>query len=68
MDGVFDYNKCRLIFRADGQEIFNREFVRQDGRAFHYEADRDWQAGPHELSFEVRPVLPDDLERPLESA
>ena len=46
VDGVFDYNKCRLIFKADGQELLRQEFSRQDGRAFRFEFDRDWKAGP----------------------
>ena len=33
VDGVFDYNKCRLIFKADGEELLRREFGRQDGQS-----------------------------------
>src|SRR5262245_53831409 len=29
VDGIFDYNKCRLVFKADGQELLSRELGRQ---------------------------------------
>jgi hypothetical protein len=60
VDGVFDYNKCRLVFKADGKVIFDKEYSRQGGRRFHYEFDlnQDWQAGPHELTFELQPLTP----------
>ena len=59
VDGVNDYNKARLIFRADGEELERREFGRQDGKPFRFEADRDWKAGPHALEVEVQPLTPD---------
>ena len=58
VDGSNDYNKARLIFRADGEEIARREFVRQDGKPFRFEADRDWKPGPHALEIEVQPLTP----------
>jgi mono/diheme cytochrome c family protein len=60
VDGVNDYNKCRFVFRADGAELLRREFVRQDNKAYHFEFDRDWKAGPHELTIEVQPLTPDE--------
>jgi len=62
VDGVFDYNRCRLLFRADGDELARREFVRQDGKAFRFEADRDWKAGPHTLTVEVQPLTPKETQ------
>ncbi len=58
VDGVNDYNRCRLLFRADGEELLRREFVRQDGKSFRFEFDRDWKAGPHALAIEVQPLTP----------
>ena len=58
VDGVYDYNRCRLIFKADGEELLRQEFGRQDGKPFRFEFDRDWKAGPHELTFEVEPLTP----------
>ena len=60
VDGVNDYNRCRLIFRADGEELVRRDFVRQDGKPFRFEFDRDWKAGPHTLTVEVQPLTPDE--------
>ncbi len=60
VDGVNDYNRCRLLFRADGGELLRREFVRQDNKPFHFEFDRDWKAGPHTLTIEVQPLTPDE--------
>ena len=59
VDGVNDYNRCRLLFRADGEELVRQEFVRQDGRLSRFEFARDWKAGPHELTIEVQPLTPD---------
>jgi hypothetical protein len=62
VDGVFDYNKCRLVFKADGKVLLDKEYSRQGGRRYHYEFDSilDWQAGPHELTFELQPLTPDE--------
>ena len=49
VDNQFDYNKCRLVFKADGQELHRKEYTREGAKAFHYEFDQDWKAGPHEL-------------------
>ena len=32
--------------------------MRQDGKPFHFEFDRDWKAGPHTLTIEVQPLTP----------
>jgi Protein of unknown function (DUF1592)/Protein of unknown function (DUF1588)/Protein of unknown function (DUF1587)/Protein of unknown function (DUF1585)/Protein of unknown function (DUF1595)/Cytochrome C oxidase, cbb3-type, subunit III len=58
VDGVNDYNRCRFYFRVDGEEVARREFVRQDGKPFRFEADRDWKAGPHALTVEIEPLTP----------
>ncbi|HWE38992.1 MAG TPA: DUF1592 domain-containing protein [Isosphaeraceae bacterium] len=58
VDGQSDSNKARLLFRADGEEVARREFVRQDGKPFRFESDRDWNAGPHTLEVEVEPLTP----------
>ncbi len=60
VDGMNDYNKCRLLFKADGQELLREEFSRQEGRAFHHEFDLDWKAGDHELAIEVEPLTPNE--------
>jgi acetyl esterase/lipase len=60
VDGVFDYNKCRLLFKADGQELLRKELSRQEGKSFSFSYDREWTAGNHELTFEVEPLTPDE--------
>jgi len=59
VDNKFDYNKCRLIFKADGQALHSKEYAREGGRAFHYEFEQDWKAGEHELVLEIHPLTPD---------
>ena len=59
VDNQFDYNKCRLVFKADGRELHAKEYTREGGKAFHYEFDQDWKAGDHELVIEVHPLTPD---------
>ena len=58
VDGVFDYNKCRLAFKVDGVKLLDEEFTRQGGRPFRYQFDQDWKAGKHELVFELKPLTP----------
>ncbi len=66
VDDQFDYNRCRLIFKADGQTLFSQEFTREgDGKVYDYAFDRDWVAGEHTLSFEVQPITPDQEQKRL---
>ncbi len=58
VDNKFDYNRCRLIFTADGQELFRRDFTREGGKPLHYVFDQAWKAGAHTLTFEVQPLTP----------
>ena len=59
VDNVFDYNKCRLIFKVDGEKVSEEQYAREGGKPFHYELEKHWQAGPHELVFELQPLTPD---------
>jgi hypothetical protein len=58
VDNVFDYNKCRLIFRADGKQLFEKDFSWEGGKPYHYDFDQDWPAGNHRLEFELQPLTP----------
>ncbi len=58
VDNVFDLNRCRLVFKVDGSERLVRDYSRQDGKAFHDEFDEEWQAGEHQLAFELKPLTP----------
>ncbi len=59
VENQFDYNKCRLVFSADGEEIFRREFTRENGRVLHQTFERTLSEGEHELRFELTPLTPD---------
>jgi hypothetical protein len=59
VDNVFDYNKCRLIFQVDGQELLRREFSWEGGRPYHFDFDQDWAAGDHVMAFQLQPLTPD---------
>ncbi|MCW3051801.1 MAG: hypothetical protein JWN14_971 [Chthonomonadales bacterium] len=58
VDNVFDYNRCRVICTADGQELFRKEYNREGGKRLHYVFDQKWQAGGHKLAFELQPLTP----------
>ena len=58
VENRFDYNKCRLVFKADGQALLQQEFLREGSKPFAYKFDRDWKPGEHELVFDLEPVLP----------
>jgi hypothetical protein len=58
VEGIFDLNHCRLIFKIDGREVLTREYTRQDGRAYHDVVDQDWQPGKHQLTLELKPLTP----------
>jgi hypothetical protein len=58
VEGVFDYNKARLIFLIDGKELLRRDFSWEGGKPFHFEFDQNWDAGKHVLAFQVEPLTP----------
>ncbi len=58
VDNAFDLNRCRLVFKVDGRERVAREYSRQEGKPFHDELEEDWQAGDHQLAFELKPLTP----------
>jgi hypothetical protein len=56
VDNVFDYNKCRVTFKIDGKELLRNEYSWQGGKTYHYEVDQNWEAGDHQLAFELEPL------------
>ncbi|MGH9362755.1 MAG: DUF1592 domain-containing protein, partial [Thermoanaerobaculia bacterium] len=58
VDGQFDYNRCLLVFKADGEELSRRLFAREGGKPFRLEAEREWQAGERKLTVELEPQAP----------
>ena len=65
VDGQFDYNKCRVVFQADGKVLHDQPYSRQGGKTYRYEFDVDWKAGDHELTFELEPLTKDKQVRSL---
>lgn len=58
VDNVFDLNKCLFQFRVDGKELLHQEFSWEGGKAYHFNYELDWAAGPHELTFTLTPLTP----------
>ena len=59
VDTQFDLNKCRVIFKIDGEVVFEKEMAREGyGRRFSYRFERAWSPGAHDLAMEIQPVLP----------
>jgi len=66
VDDQFDYNRCRLVFKADGVTLLDREFVRQgENSLFKFAQEQKWTAGDHVLTFEITPVGPDREQKRL---
>ncbi len=60
IDEQFDLNRCRLVFKIDGEKLLDQEFVREgEDKAFKFTYERTWTSGNHELAFELQPVSPD---------
>ena len=60
MDNQFDYNKCRILFKVDGDVLVQKDYTREGGRAFRYDFKRNLKAGNHEFSLELQPLTPDE--------
>jgi len=60
IDGIFDYNKCILIFRVDGRELWRNEFSWEGGKNYRFDVQTNWPAGDHQLTFEIQPLAPDE--------
>ena len=69
VDNVFDYNRCKMVFRFDDELLVEREFVRQGNESMSMNFDMDLQAGDHDLVFDVTPLTPEQAQvrylRPL---
>jgi hypothetical protein len=62
VDDQFDLNRCRLVFKSDGETLISQEFVRESDKVFEYSFSRNWQAGNHTLTFEIQPIGPDKVQ------
>ena len=55
---IFDYNKCRFVVKMDDEEIFARDFNRENNLDLQFEFDHELKAGDHVLSFATTPLPP----------
>jgi hypothetical protein len=60
VDNQFDYNKCRLTFSIDGEQVLEREFVREGAKPFLFSFQANWAPGEHVLELSIAPLTPDD--------
>ena len=61
----FDPSRYTILFTADGQERFTREYGWDENKLHRHSFTEDWQPGEHELVFELTPVASDA--KPLEN-
>ena len=61
--GTFDFDPSRynVVFSIDGQTRTTHEYGWDENKLLRYHFIEDWQAGEHELTFELTPV-PGDSE------
>ncbi len=60
VEDVFDYNKCQLIFKIDGRELWQKNFSWEAGKTHRFEVETNLSAGEHELAFVVEPLTPNE--------
>ena len=53
-----DFNRCRVILKADDHELLREEYIQHDEKPFQYQIDVEWAAGKHELDFTLEPLTP----------
>jgi hypothetical protein len=58
VEGQFDVNKCKLVFKSNEKELLAQEFSRQGGKPYRFEFEQDWKAGEQILTLEVQPLTP----------
>jgi len=65
VENAFDSNKCEFVFFVDGEALMKREFVRQGGKYFPFEFDRELSPGEHEFKVYLKPITNDPQVRRL---
>ncbi len=55
---MFDYNKCRFTFKCGDKILLTQDFSRQNGRAYKFVFEEDWDAGNQVLTVEIEPLTP----------
>lgn len=68
LNGSFDFDpsQCRVTFSADGEELYQAEYKWDERKSIHYQFERNWQPGEHELKFQLEPLPSSDPSKPDE--
>ena len=59
-DFDFDPGKCQVLFKADGQQIWEKEFAWQNRKKFAFDLDHKLNTGDHALTIELHPLTPEE--------
>jgi mono/diheme cytochrome c family protein len=51
-DFVYVPDRGRLVFKIDGKEVLNKEFVYFNEKSFTFESDHKWTSADHQISLE----------------
>jgi hypothetical protein len=62
VNGQFDYNKCRLLFKCGDQVLLSQDFSRQGRKPYRFEFEQDWKAGKQPLTVEIQPLTPKETQ------
>ena len=54
----FDPGACRVVFKADDQELLTREFKWYNNKRFTLETNQTWTPGERQLTLEIHPLTP----------
>jgi hypothetical protein len=54
-----DSNKCSVVFQVDDAKLLQADYAGGNGQAYHYHYEPDLAAGNHLLSFDLKPLTPD---------
>ncbi|MDB6052906.1 MAG: hypothetical protein JWN25_429, partial [Verrucomicrobiales bacterium] len=60
--GAFDYDpgRCRVTFKLDGKEMFQKEYGWYDTKNFQFTFDQNWEAGEHQMYIKVEGLTSPD--------
>jgi hypothetical protein len=56
VEGQFDYNKCRLVFKCGDRVLLSRDFSRQGRKPYHFQFEQDYKTGRQDLTIEIQPL------------
>ncbi len=62
VQGQFDFDpgRCEVALKVDEKEIWKNEFKWQNGKKSNYSLDQTWEAGTHQFTLEITPLVVSD--------